>query len=85
VDTTREIERRAYSKVDAHPHFHGRAAWFEYVCRKDVLIVRGMVRTLYLKQILQNVLNDLNGVRFVDNQVTVMSDYGLLGFGDDTD
>jgi hypothetical protein len=85
VDTTQDIERRAYAIVDAHPHFHGRAARFNFACQKDVLVVRGMVRTIYLKHLLQSVLSDLIGIRCVDNQVTVMSDYGLVGFGDETD
>jgi hypothetical protein len=85
VGATQEVERRAYAMVDAHPHFHGRAARFNFACHKDVLVVRGMVRTIYLKQLLQRVLSNLIGIRFIDNQVTVMSDYGLVGFGDDTD
>jgi hypothetical protein len=50
-----------------------------------VLVVRGTVRTFYLKQMVQTVLKEVTGVRRIDNQVTVMSDYGLCGFGDDTD
>jgi hypothetical protein len=85
MESKREIERRAYDIIDAHPHFHGRAARFELTCGKDVLVVRGMVRTFYLKQMLQTVLKDVCGVGRIDNQVTVMSDYGLCGFGDGTD
>ncbi|MEX2306032.1 MAG: hypothetical protein WD738_00465 [Pirellulales bacterium] len=72
------IVERAYAVVDAHTHFRGRAARFEFVCREDVLIVRGAVPTFYLKQLLQSVLKDVDGVRVIDNQVTVaMMETGL--------
>jgi hypothetical protein len=85
MESKREIERRAHEMLDAHPHFHGRASRFEFACGRDVLVVRGTVRTFYLKQMLQTVLKNVTGIRRIDNQVTVVSDYGLYEFGDDTD
>lgn len=85
MESKREIERRAYEILDSHPHFHGRADGFELVYGKDALVVRGKVRTFYLKQMLQTVLKDLSGIQRIDNQVKVISDYGLCGFGDDTE
>jgi hypothetical protein len=85
MESQREIERRAFDMLDAHPHFHGRAATFEFACGKDVLVVRGMVRTFYLKQMLQTALRNVSGARRIDNQVRVISDYGLVGIGDETD
>ncbi len=41
----------------------------QYECETDVLTVRGIVPTFYLKQLLQSALKDLN-VR-IDNQVAV--------------
>lgn len=76
-ENTPEIERRAYDILDAHPYFHGRAAKFEFTCGKDVLVVRGAVRTFYLKQMLQTVLKEVSGIQRIDNQVTVMCDNGL--------
>ncbi len=38
-----------------------------------VLILRGRVPTFYLKQILQTVLKDLDGVQQINNQVDVLS------------
>jgi hypothetical protein len=35
--------------------------------------VRGTVPTFYLKQLLQNVLKDVDGVRAIDNQVAVVA------------
>jgi hypothetical protein len=66
------IVERAYAIVDAHSHFRGRAAQFEFVCREDVLVLRGAVPTFYLKQVLQSVLKDVDGIRVIDNQVTVV-------------
>lgn len=76
----RKVEQCAHSLVNAHPHFHGRAAQFEFVCREEVLVVRGLVPTFYLKQVLQTVLKTLDGVTLIDNQVTVLSPDGLSGF-----
>jgi hypothetical protein len=66
------IVRQAQSILDAHTHFRGRAGQFEFDCREDVLVVRGTVPTYYLKQVLQNVLMDVEGVRLIDNQVSVV-------------
>jgi hypothetical protein len=49
------------------------------VCEEEILIVRGSVPTFYLKQILQTVLKDIEGVRQIENQVQVVSAAGLSG------
>ena len=72
-----DIEQRARALVEAHSHFRGRSGQFEFACREKVLVVRGLVPTFYLKQVLQTVLKDLDGVRLVDNQVTVDSSGGF--------
>ena len=79
-DGLRDVEQCAHDLVNAHPHFHGRAAQFEFVCREEALVVRGLVPTFYLKQVLQTVLKNLDGVRLIDNQVTVLSPDGLSQF-----
>jgi hypothetical protein len=72
-----EIEQRAFEVVNSHCHFHRRAGRFEFQCDEDVLIVRGSVPTFYLKQVLQCALRDLEGIRGIDNRVTVVSSFGL--------
>lgn len=72
-----EIEQRARALLDAHSHFRGRSRQFEFNCREEVLVVRGVVPTFYLKQMLQTVLKDLDGVRRVENRVRVISSGGL--------
>jgi hypothetical protein len=74
-----QIVKQAYSILDAHAHFRGRAARFEFLYQEKILIVRGSVPTFYLKQVLQSVLKDIEGVRKIENQVQVVSAAGLSG------
>ena len=67
----------AQEKLSQHSHFRGRADGFEFIQREDVLVVRGCVPTFYLKQVLQTALKDLDGIRWVDNQVNVTACDGL--------
>jgi hypothetical protein len=71
------VEQQACELLSQHPHFRGRAGSFEYECREDVLIVRGCVPTFYLKQVLQTVLKDVEGVASIENRVDVISSYGV--------
>lgn len=71
------LEHRACAKVEQDSHFCGRADRFQFQQRGDVLIVRGTVPSFYLKQVLQTVLKDLDGVRRIDNQVDVICCDGL--------
>ena len=48
---------------------------FRYV--QGVLILQGRVRSFYLKQVLQTLLRELEGVERIDNQVDVVSAAGL--------
>ena len=57
-----DIANRAYAMLEAHNHFRGRAGRFQLVCQEDVLVVRGVVASFYLKQVLQTVLRDIDGV-----------------------
>jgi hypothetical protein len=72
-----KIEQLAFDLVDTHSHFHRRASRFDFQCSDDVLIVRGYVPTSYLKQLLNSVLREMDGVCTVDNQVQVVSSHGL--------
>jgi osmotically-inducible protein OsmY len=72
-----EIEEQAYRIIDSHQHFHRRADRFVFECEDGVLSVWGCVPTFYLKQVLQNTLQLVPGVRTVENHVTVVSGHGL--------
>jgi hypothetical protein len=66
-----EVEGRARRVLDAHPLFFNRSNNFEFDYRDGTLTVRGAVPTFYLKQMLQAVLKNLEGVCSIDNQVSV--------------
>ena len=72
-----KVEQLAFDLIDTHSHFHRRASRFDFQCSDDILIVRGHVPTIYLKQLLNSVLRELDGVCTVDNQVQVASSHGL--------
>jgi len=74
------LEQRAREILDSHSHFSGRTRVFKFEVWEDVMVVRGRVPTYYLKQMLQNALKDLPDVRWIDNQVTVVSEYGISTF-----
>jgi hypothetical protein len=78
-ERAKEVAHRAYAMLEAHAHFRGRAGRFELVCQEDILVVRGAVPSFYLKQVLQTVLRDLDGVRRIDNQVQVISAESAIG------
>ena len=78
-----DLKRAAYETLAVHCHFRGRADGFQFVQRDDVLIVRGCVPSFYLKQVLQTVLKEVEGVRWIDNQVDVVSCYGLSSVRDE--
>jgi hypothetical protein len=71
------IEQRARDLLAQHTHFHGRAGDFSYEYCNEVLIVRGCVPTFYLKQVLQTVLKNVEGVAWINNQVDVISSDGV--------
>jgi hypothetical protein len=72
-----QMELLAQELVSKHCHFRGRANKFEFVQHGDVLAIRGCVPSFYLKQVLQSMLKELRGVRWIDNQVAVVSSCGL--------
>jgi hypothetical protein len=73
----RQIEQTARAIVDAHSHFYRRANQFEFFSYDGVLVVRGNVPSFYLKQMLQTALQELRGTCRIDNQVAVVSSFGL--------
>lgn len=68
---------QARDVISNHPHFRGRADDFQFEQREGCLIIAGTVPTFYLKQLLQDALKQLHGVRQIDNRVTVVSPDGL--------
>jgi hypothetical protein len=77
------VERRAYEALASHCHFRGRADGFQFENDGGVLTVRGRVPSFYLKQVLQTILNRLDGVRLVNNQADVICCGGLSSVRED--
>jgi len=77
-----DLRRAAYETVAEHCHFRGRADGFQIVQYDDGLVVRGCVPSFYLKQVLQTALMAVDGVRWLDNQVDVVSCTGLSSVRD---
>lgn len=73
---TSTVEELAQQLLAKQPHFHGLAGKFEFEHCHEVLIVRGCVPSFYLKQVLQTVLKEVEGVARVDNRVDVISSEG---------
>jgi osmotically-inducible protein OsmY len=63
--------------IARHAHFRGREELFHVTEQNGSLIVEGVVPSFFLKQVLQTLLQRLEGVRSVDNRVTVRSPEGL--------
>ncbi len=49
-------------------------------CSNGVLTIRGRLTSFYLKQVLQTLLRDLDGVNQINNQVDVVGSTGLSSF-----
>jgi hypothetical protein len=72
-----DLGRRAVEIVDQQSQFHGRTDRLQFETNGDVLTVRGVVPSFYLKQLLQTVLRDVDGVRMIDDRVDVVACDGL--------
>lgn len=70
-------EHVAHKLIAQHSHFFGRANQFRFVQCDDVLTIQGRVPSFYLKQVLQSLLQNVGGVRRIDNQVDVVASNGL--------
>jgi hypothetical protein len=69
------VENAARTRLACHFHFHGWADNFRFAFDDvdAVLSVQGTVPSFYLKQLVQNVLKGLDGVRRIDNRLEVIS------------
>ena len=74
-----QVAMRARDVISRHAHFRGRAHRFEFQCSRNILVIRGRVPTFYLKQLLQDALKQIEGVRRIDNRVDVVSFERLSG------
>jgi hypothetical protein len=75
----REIERNAIQLLEHHPHFRGRHLWLHCTCREGNLYLSGKLPSFHLKQIAQEVVRRVQGVRTVVNEIVVASPEGEIG------
>lgn len=61
----------AWERLEQNPLLHGCARFSRIARRKEALILRGTLPSYYLKQVLQTILRDIEGITFIDNQVDV--------------
>ena len=73
----RGIVGRAKVLVATQPYFRGTSYPLSFESFENVLVVSGRVPSFHLKQILQNELGRIEGVRRIVNQVVV--EYAGLG------
>jgi hypothetical protein len=78
------VQRRSTAPVEdarnllsGHGHFRGRLDHFLFEEAAGVLIVEGAVPTFYLKQLLQTILRNVEGVEQIINRVEVTCAHGL--------
>lgn len=70
-ESNSELIRHTRQMLAQHSQLRRLEASFQFIELDETLIVRGDVPSFYLKQMIQTVLRDLEGVRRVDNQVEV--------------
>jgi hypothetical protein len=71
------LAEAARAVLEGHTHFRGRADRFAFEEVEGGLVVVGTVPTFYLKQLLQSLLKDIEGVQRIVNRVDVVSSAGL--------
>jgi hypothetical protein len=73
----RSVESEAANLLQNHSHFRGRTLDITFELNDDVLIIRGRVPSIYLKQLLQSLLRDIKNVSRIQNNVDVVSSSGV--------
>jgi len=72
-----EVTQRVRRHLSHHNHFHGHLDTLSIDYRDETLVLQGKVPTFYLKQVLQEILRNVPGVRNISNRVDVVSPRGI--------
>jgi hypothetical protein len=67
----------ARRKLEQHPHFHGHTNDVHIAQRGTTLCLTGRLPSFYLKQLVQEALLRLPGVREIDNGIDVVNPAGV--------
>ena len=73
------MERRARTMIEKHSSLLAEPSYSSFSIEMKYSLSAELFRSFYLKQVLQSVLKNLDGVRRIDNQVTVDWNDGLIG------
>lgn len=73
-----ETENRASSLLEANPHFRGRGRWVTCRCSNGQLYLEGKLPSFYLKQLAQETLRDLEGIKQIENRIVVADPRGAI-------
>ena len=76
------IEDLAIRQIEEHPYFRGRAHTIDVEYRSGTLILSGRLPSFYLKQMLQEVLRHVDGIKQIDNRIDVVCPHGLSSQGE---
>lgn len=68
-----ELVVKAYECLECHPHFRGRHRTVQIRIEESVLKLEGRLPSYFLKQILQTILRQLDGVAGIQNDVEVFN------------
>jgi osmotically-inducible protein OsmY len=78
----RRVARRALRRLEQHPHFRGRGRTIHVTFDDGTLTLSGRLSSFYLKQLLQEALQEVAGVQQIDNRVDVVCSNGISGVPD---
>jgi len=70
-DSQHNLRALVHNTLSRSPYFAGRN--FEVDFRENDVILRGVVRTYYQKQLAQELVRKIEGVHQIDNQIEVIS------------
>ena len=73
---SRQTELNAAALIESHPLFRGRGRWIECRCLGGSLYLSGKLPSFYLKQLVQELLRELEGIERIENGIVVASPVG---------
>jgi hypothetical protein len=77
TQTRSDLSTIARQYLESHPHFRGRSAGVSIAQEGSNLFVTGRLPSFYLKQLVQEALRHVPGVKYVYNQIDVVSADGI--------
>jgi osmotically-inducible protein OsmY len=79
LNEDKRIEQRARTALAIHPHFRGRDQWVRLNCRHRCLRLSGRLPSWHLRQLAQEAVREVSGIRRLANRICVASPEGIVG------